>query len=220
MTLPRETVLRGIHGELTDFAELLATLSTADLERPTRCAGWTVGHVAGHVVGTAVDVTSGRLEALGAAAVNERQARDRVGRSPLQLADELRAAIATLDLLLASIPPDSWHLPALSNPEFSTAFAVEAIWYDAFVHADDIRTALGVESARGEGLVCAVQHLLGYLSQQGRSLSLELDGLERIDVGGGGERITGDPLTFVLVATGREDPAIFGLDSWINVYGG
>ena len=37
-------------------------------------------------------------------------------------------------------------------------------------------------------------------------------------VGGGGRRITGDPLAFVLVATGRGDPAPSALDETVNIY--
>jgi hypothetical protein len=49
---------------------------------------------------------------------------------------------------------------------------------------------------------------------------LQLDGVGSFDVsGGGGQRVTGDPLTFVLIATGRADPSALGLDPSVNVYG-
>jgi uncharacterized protein (TIGR03083 family) len=219
VTLERAAILDGIHEELTQFGELIATLDDADLDRSTRCAGWTVGDVAGHVIGTAVDVVAGRVQGQGTAAVNERQARERTGRSPRQLADELDAATEKLTDLLAQIPVEVWHHPAVGNSSSSTGFAVEAIWYDAFVHGDDVRSALGLGSVRGPGLAYAVQHVVGYLAQQGRSLSLELDGIDPVEVSGGGQLIAGDPLLFVLVATGREDPAKLGVGPWINVYG-
>jgi uncharacterized protein (TIGR03083 family) len=218
MTLQRETILEGIGAELNEFANLLETLQAPDLVQPTRCAGWTVGHVAGHVIGTVVDVTVGRLEGQGTAAVNERQAAERLDNSPVELAEELRAATVDLITLLQLLPLDSWQSPAPNNSTYSTAFAIEAIWYDAFVHADDIREALGLDPQRGAGLACAVHHLVGYLEKQGRSFTLELDGLEPIIVGNGGEPVTGDPLTFVLIATGRQDPEALGLGSWANVY--
>ena len=34
----------------------------------------------------------------------------------------------------------------------------------------------------------------------------------------GSRRVTGDPLSFVLAATGRADPAVLGLDPTVNVY--
>ena len=219
VTLQREYVLDGVRAELVEFCELITALSTTELRQPSRCTDWTVAHVAGHVIGTAVDVSQGRFEGQGTAAVNQRQARERLGRSPQLLAEELVTANTQLVDLLASIPPEQWQHPAPNDPAFSTGFAIEAIWYDAFLHADDIRAALGIESARGDGLICAVEHIAGYLTQQGRSLTLDLDGLEPINVGDGGPRVTADPLRFVLVATGRDDPATLGLGPWVNVYG-
>ena len=39
-----------------------------------------------------------------------------------------------------------------------------------------------------------------------------------IDIGAGGPKITGDPYQFVLVASGRADPATLGLDATVNIY--
>jgi hypothetical protein len=39
-----------------------------------------------------------------------------------------------------------------------------------------------------------------------------------IDIGAGGEKITGDPYQFVLVVSGRADAAAFGVDPSINIY--
>ena len=50
---------------------------------------------------------------------------------------------------------------------------------------------------------------------------LALDGLEAVAMGGGGgsaRHVTGDPLAFVLVATGRADPIPLGLDASVNVF--
>ena len=49
-------------------------------------------------------------------------------------------------------------------------------------------------------------------------MTLLLDGLEPVHVNGGGPPVSGDPLEFVLAATGRLDPAKLGWDSTINVY--
>ena len=49
--------------------------------------------------------------------------------------------------------------------------------------------------------------------------TIAVDGVEAIPVGdGSGTRVTGDPHQFVLVATGRADPATMGLDESVNVY--
>jgi uncharacterized protein (TIGR03083 family) len=217
MSLDRTAVLVGIPNELRVFAELVGSLSAGDLHRPTRCAGWEVADVAGHMIGVVVDVAEGRLEGQGTAAVNDRQAGERRGRSPAELAAELSAAAPTLTALLASLPEEAWNGPSFDDPRYTLGFAVEAIWYDAYLHGDDIRAAVGAVSQRAAGLQCAVHHTAGYLDQRGRTLTLELDGMERIEVGGGGQLVKGDPLTFVLAATGR-DPALMGLDRSYNVY--
>jgi len=96
---------------------------------------------------------------------------------------------------------------------------VLALWDDTYVHADDVRTALGREPDRGPGMRAAVVRLAQVLTeQQWGPATLSLDGLERIDVSGGGDEVSGDPYRFVMVATGRADPAIFGLDETVNVY--
>jgi hypothetical protein len=121
--------------------------------------------------------------------------------------------------LLGAIPPELWSSPAPNNPDDELGFAVEAIWYDAYVHADDILAAIGRPPDRGAGLRCAVHHAAGYLQHQGWGpATLRLTGMEPIDIAGGGPEISGDPYEFVLAATGRGDPSALGLDGTINVY--
>jgi hypothetical protein len=48
--------------------------------------------------------------------------------------------------------------------------------------------------------------------------TLVLDGMPPRDIGGGGPTVTGDPYQFLLVASGRADPASLGLDASVNVY--
>jgi hypothetical protein len=42
--------------------------------------------------------------------------------------------------------------------------------------------------------------------------------MPRFEVGGGGPAVTGDPLAFVLAATGRLDPEPLGLTPDVNIY--
>ena len=219
MTLDRATVLDGIATELETFRELVAGLPPGDLDTDTACDGWSVRDVAGHVVGTAVDITQGRIEGQGSAEVTARQARERAGRSAAELAEELAAALPTLNALLASLPEEAWTGPSLANDGYTLGFAVEAMWYDAFVHGNDIRAALGRPLARGAGMRCAVHHLAGYLDHRDwRSVTLALDGIEPIDIAGGGPEVHGDPMDFIAAATGRTDPSVLGLDDSVNVY--
>jgi uncharacterized protein (TIGR03083 family) len=220
MTLDRETVLAGISDELCAFQDLVDSLKLDTIDTPSRCAGWTVADIAGHVVGTAVDITQGRLEGQGTVAVTQRQVRERAGRTGQELTGELASAAPVLSALLASLPEEAWEGPAPNDPDYTLGFAVEAIWYDAYVHGDDIRDALGLSSVRGAGLRAAVHHVAGYLEHRAwGSATLMLNGIERIQIGGGGSEIIGDPLAFVLAATGRLQPSVIGLDPTIHVYG-
>lgn len=218
MTLERDTVLTGIREELTRFGALVASLSDDDLRAPTRCADWTVAHVAGHVIGIVVDVSQGRVEGQGTPEVTGAQARARSERTAGELAAQLSAATDPLLDLLGSLPMAAWDGPAPDDPSYTLAFAVEAIWYDAYLHGDDIRHALGRKSERGASVIAAVHHVAGYLERQGVGMTLELDGVDRIAVCTGGSVVRGDPLAFVLAVTGRADPAELGLDPSINVY--
>lgn len=97
---------------------------------------------------------------------------------------------------------------------------VESLWYDAFLHGDDIRTALDLGSVTSDALRASVSHIAQILTTQGwGSATVALDGIESFDIAGGGDRrITGDPLAFVLATTGRADPASIGLDATANIY--
>jgi len=221
VTLEREIVLDGVANELRGFAGFVRSLDARALDVLTRCAGWTVRDVASHVVGTVVDVAAGSVEGQGTPPVTERQARERRTLTAAALADELDAALPTLQSLLESLPSDSWDGPSLLDPAFTLGFSVEAIWYDAYLHGEDIRSALGLPPARGAGLRCAVHHVAGYLTQRDWApTTLLLKDLEPVEISGGGTEWGGDPLELVLAATGRLDPAPLGLDPRIDVYGG
>jgi hypothetical protein len=96
---------------------------------------------------------------------------------------------------------------------------VESLWFDAYLHADDIRAAIGREGVKGPGLDAASSHIAAILTNQGwRSATLALDGQDRFPISGGGEPIPGDPYQFTLVATGRADAATMGLEPTVNIY--
>jgi hypothetical protein len=65
-----------------------------------------------------------------------------------------------------------------------------------------------------------VHHVADFLQESSWGpATLALDGVEVIDVRGGGAKVTGDPVEFVLAATGRADPSPLGLDESVNIYG-
>jgi uncharacterized protein (TIGR03083 family) len=219
MPLPKEEVSAGLVNELTAFGELVESLSDQELATPTRCEGWTVGDVAAHVIGTMSDVVAGNLEGLGSPEVTARQVEERRGRSGAELADELQQAGKVAIDLLSAFDDTAWQAPSPGGYEGSLGDGVEALWYDTYVHGEDIRAALGRPATRTEGLKAAVSHAAFELGKRNWGpATLALSGMPEFAVQGGGPRITGDPYEFVLAATGRTDPTTIGLDETVNIY--
>jgi hypothetical protein len=71
----------------------------------------------------------------------------------------------------------------------------------------------------GDGLLPSVSHITQILTdQEWRPATLRLDGMEEFPISGGGQLISGDPMTFILVSTGRAEPTLMGLDESVNIY--
>src|SRR2546430_3381510 len=219
-TLDRAQTCSAFLAELDNFRDLIGPLDPAALETPSRCEGWTVRDVAGHMVGQMTDVVEGRLDGLGSPEATARQAQERAGRSGKELAAELAEDRARGADMLALFDDAAWNGPVGSDFQGTLGDGILALYYDAYLHADDIRAALGMASVRGAGLQASVHHVADALAAKNWGpATLALDGVDVIDIGGGGEKIPGDPLEFVLVATGRADPSPWGLDESVNIYG-
>jgi uncharacterized protein (TIGR03083 family) len=219
-TLDRTGTSAGFLAELDNFGELIGSLDDAALDTATRCARWTVRDVAGHMIGQMTDVVEGRLDGLGSPEVTERQAKERAGRSSTELAAELAEGRARGAEMLALFDDAAWNGPVASDFPGTLGDGILALYFDGYLHADDIRAALGMPSARGEGLRASVHHVADSLeAKPWGPATLSLDGIEVIDIGGGGEKVTGDALDFVLAGTGRGDPSKLGLDESVNIYG-
>jgi uncharacterized protein (TIGR03083 family) len=220
MTLARTTVVPGYQQELRDFSELLRSLDADEWQRPTRCEGWTVADVAAHVVGVLTDVANGVLEGLATPEATARHLGDRKGRSAGEVADELDQSAKVGADILAAFDDTLWDMPAPGDYDGSLGSGIITLWYDTYVHADDIRVAVGRETVGGPGVVAAIDHVAEQLAKQGWGpATLALDGMPEFPVGSGdGPRVTGDPHTFVLIATGRADPSLLGLDPTVNIY--
>lgn len=219
MTLPRNDVSTGILDELDNFRALLLSLNVAEWETPSRCEGWTVAGVASHVVGSMADVVAGNLDGLGTPEVTAREVTERAGRSPAELADECASVRDASKDLLAVFDDDAWVAPAPGGYDGTLGDGVEALWYDTFLHADDIRAAIGRPTEITDGLRASLSHLSTVLDHRGWGpATLAFPGQPRFDIGGGGPEITGNAFEFVLAATGRLDPAKLGLDERVDVY--
>ena len=200
MALDRRVVSDGLLEELDRFEELIRSINGDEWERPSTCEGWTVGDVARHVVGTMADVAAGQLDGLGTPEVTEREVRERAGRSPAEIADECVQVRKIAAELLPGFDDDAWQAPSPGSFEGTLGDGVEALWYDTWLHADDIRQALGRPREIGPSLAGGVSHVVWELRKRGWQ----------------GEPPTGEQaqMEFVLSATGRA-PLQDGL---INIY--
>jgi uncharacterized protein (TIGR03083 family) len=219
MTLPREEVVAGFAAELERFETLIRSVGDDEWTTPSRCEGWTAADVAGHVTGQLADIVNGRFDGLGTPEVTARQVEERRGRSPKELADELAEVVKVGNVIMASFDDAAWAGPGPAGLA-TLGEGAEALWFDAYVHGDDIRAALGRPSEPGPGVRASAFHLADLLTQNGWGpATLHLDGIEPITVsGGGGRTVEAEPMAFVLVASGRQDPATIGLDPKVNVY--
>jgi uncharacterized protein (TIGR03083 family) len=220
MRLPRTDVVDGYPAELQRFEDLLRSLADEDWRAGTRCAGWAVADVAAHVTGTIAAIVEGRIEDLADAAKVDALVTDRRGMSRDEGVEEFAKVKASVTPLLDVFDDDAWAAPAPGGVSATVGDGVEALWYDTYVHGEDIRAALGRPSERGPSVRVSVAHLADVLQGQGWGpATLAFDGLAEFAVGdGSGKRITGDAYEFINVATGRADPSTFGLDETVNVY--
>jgi uncharacterized protein (TIGR03083 family) len=208
MALTREEVTRGLVEELAQFEALVRSLDEREWSAPAGLNGWRVADLAAHVAGDVADVTTGHIACLDDPEVVDRHVREHRGQSPIELADELEDATRSAAEALSRVDDGEWDKPAPGGLPLTLGEAVQALWNDVYLMAQDIRRATGRPLSRGAGLLASVSHLAGVLRREGwRLASLALDGLPEIPIGGGaGRKLTGDPLAFVLAVTGRLVP--------------
>jgi uncharacterized protein (TIGR03083 family) len=204
MALARTVVSEGLMDELARFEELVRPLSSAQWETPSRCAGWTVGDVARHVVGSMADIAAGRLEGLGSPEVTKREVDERAGRSPAELADECAEATKAAAGMLPLFDDAAWTGPGPADFDGTLGDGVEAIWYDTWMHAEDIRAALGRAPVMSSGFRGAVSHVAWDLARTN-------------DWHGKIPKADDAAYTFLLVATGRADGSSLGSDAPPNI---
>jgi uncharacterized protein (TIGR03083 family) len=220
MTTSRIETSAGFLEELDRFSALVRSLDDAEWTTTSRCDGWTCADLAAHVAGTLTDILAGRFEGLGTPEVTEREVVERRGRTPSELADELDEDRAGAQTLLDAFDDDAWNGPAPAGIPGTLGDGIETLWFDTYVHAEDIRAAIGRPAEPGPGLAPSVRHIAAQLELRGWGpATLDLDGFDPVAIGGGGAVVKADALEFVLVASGRSDPALLGLDAGVNIYG-
>ena len=205
MALSRTDISDGLITELGNLGQLVRSLSPAELDTPSRCAGWTAGDVARHAIGGMVDVTAGRLDGLGSPEVTAREVAERAAHSASQLADECAAAATAATGLLSIFDDTAWEGPAGGGYDGTLGRGVEALWYDTWLHGNDIRDAIGQQSVAGDGMRAALSHVEFELRKL--DCAAEVPALD-------------DPnaLAFILAATGRADGTTFGANAPIDIY--
>jgi hypothetical protein len=162
----------------------------------------------------AADVSTGTV----GSRTPDEQARALRDETPAELAGRLGAAEDRVRPFFTALGADAWAGPSPVAGR-SLGNAVQTLWYDAYVHADDIRTALGRPAERGAGLVASVHWAWDELERLGWGPArIVLDGAGEHSIGAGGPVLRGDPLRFLLAVTGRTDPAEFGADGSLNIY--
>ena len=204
MALARTVVSEGLIDELGRFEELVRPLSSEQWNTASRCEGWTVGDIARHVVGSMADVAAGRLEGLGSPEATKREVDERAGRSPADLADECAEVTKAAAGMLPLFDDAAWAAAAPGGYEGTLGDGVEALWYDTWLHANDIRAALGRKPVIGSGLPGGISHITFELAKRGWHGDIP----KRDDAA----------YAFILVATGRADAASLGADAPPNVY--
>jgi uncharacterized protein (TIGR03083 family) len=213
-TLSRTHIANGALAEYDAFADLVEGLTDKQWNAAARCDGWQVRDVAGHVVGLAEDTAAGVPGSRNA----DEEAASLRHETPVGAAARLRAAVMSVRALLDAIDDDAWAGPS-GVPDLTLGDGVLTLWYDTYVHADDIRDAIGDASERGAGLDAAICYLAQQLTTRGWGpATLALHETGRYEIGDGGPEITGDALQFMLVATGRADASTMGLDPGVNIY--
>jgi uncharacterized protein (TIGR03083 family) len=221
MDLTRTETIDGMLAEYVAFADLIGGLGATEWATTSRCDGWGVRDVAGHVVGLCEDVVAGVPGSRDSA----QEAASLRGEAPTVVAERLRAAVEQLRLLGPGLDDDAWASPS-GVPDLTMGEGILTLWYDTFVHADDIRAAVGRPADDGPGLRAAVAYLEGELSRRGWGPARVLfhdqgEGFGAVVASGGG---AGSPAhrvearAFVLAATGRIDAATIGLDPDVNIY--
>jgi uncharacterized protein (TIGR03083 family) len=197
--LPRPQVGLGLLAEYEAFADLVGSLTETEWATPSRCDGCDVRDVAGHVIGLAEDTAAGKPGSRNFA----EEAADVRDDTPANAAARLRVALGPITALVDAADDAMWDAP-VGVADLTLGQGVLLLWYDAFVHADDIRAAVGRASQPGPGLDASVVYVLTELDKRG----FDTDGLP-------GEI---DAMQFVLAATGRTDAAALGLDPSVNIY--
>jgi uncharacterized protein (TIGR03083 family) len=210
----RHRTIGGLLDEYRLFAELIGSLNTPDWTCETRCTGWQVRDVAGHVVGQAIDTVTG---AIGTRTPDDQAAALR-GESPSALAARLLALTDSIMELATVFDDAAWSAPS-PVPGLSLGQGVHALLNDAYLHGDDIRAALRLPFDAGPGLSATLDFVLGaLLRDEAAAAEPAVAPLLVVPADRFSEQTGIAVHDFLLAATGRSDPARLLLPEILNIY--
>ena len=198
----RQRTIAGLLDEYRSFAELIGSLKVPDWTRETRCTGWQVRDVAGHVAGQAIDTVSGAI----GTRTPEDQAAALRSESPTALAARLHASIDAITRLATVFDNAAWsgracaaarRLPARRRHPRRSGPAVR--WRPGLSGQPRLRAgALSRDDA------AAAEPAIAQLLVIRADRFSEQTGIAVHD--------------FLLAATGRSDPARLLLPEILNIY--
>jgi uncharacterized protein (TIGR03083 family) len=210
----RHRTIARLVNEYRSFAELVGSLNVPDWTRGTRCTGWQVRDVAGHVVGQAIDTVSGAI----GTRTPEDQAAALRSEPPTALAARLHAAIDAITRLATAFDDAAWSAPS-PVPGLSLGQGVHALLHDAYLHGDDIRAAVGLPFDGGPGLQASLDFVLGaLLRDDAAAAEPAIAQLLVVRTDRFSEQTGIAVHDFLLAATGRSAPTRLQLPEILNIY--
>ena len=212
--LARTDIAQGLIDEYQAFASLVASLDPAEWATPSRCAGFEVRDVAGHVIGLAEDVVKGvpgsrNAEEEAASVRGDTPARQRhvCARSSQRWNRCSPRSTTRCGTARVACPTSR------SAPASTCCGTTRSCTPTTFVPRSGDRRSSDPASAPASTISPANWSRAGW-----GPATLALSGQARRDIAGGGREVNGDPLQFVLAATGRLDPSTLDLGADVNIY--
>lgn len=210
--MKQQEVIDGFKTERARLLEYLRELPEQAWDEPSLCEGWKVRDVVAHLVGNVDDAVNLRLENFGAPEFNQRQLEERAARTPAELLAEWDEKAPILDAIAEGSTAEQWD--AMLDPlPMTLGQGAQRLLEDLWVHAHDIRLALGDPAVPGPGMRAVLEvvswdlpaRLTQIAPSVGRVTIDAGDGLPLEAVAGDGESVlvSGDPVALALAGTGR-----------------
>jgi uncharacterized protein (TIGR03083 family) len=233
MQITQKEIAAAMRDERERLVSYLESLPDAAWDKPSLCEGWRVRDVVSHLIGNAADIVAQNLDGAGSAAFNQRQVDERARRSPAGLLAEWAEQGPAFEATIEALDDTFWNTPYLEMGTVGEALQrlVEDIW----VHAQDIRVALGEAPSTGPGVDATLDVIARELPVRCRRLapgvaSVRIAGRD-VEIGGDGAslEVDGDPIALAFAGTGRSVPdagevsirpsAPAGFADALNIYG-